>query len=69
VTEVATPYVIGQLIPLMGISWGITWVAVGPIVGALLVMRYALETRGLTLEQIQEELDGERREQKARAAA
>ncbi len=31
VTEVAIPYLIGQLIPVMGISWGITWVAIGPI--------------------------------------
>lgn len=57
VAEVAVPVMIGQLIPLMGISWGITWVAVGPLIGALLVMKYAPETRGLTLEQIQERLD------------
>ncbi len=57
ITEVAIPYLIGQLIPFMGISWGITWVAIGPIIGALLVMKYAPETRGLTLEQIQEKLD------------
>src|SRR5262249_60112879 len=69
ITEVFTPFVIGLLIPLLGISWGITWVAVGPIIGAMLVMLYALETRGLTLEQIQDELDGERRIQNARAAA
>jgi len=56
VTEVAVPYLIGQLIPIMGISWGITWVAIGPIIGALLVLKYAPETRGLTLEQIQEQL-------------
>jgi putative MFS transporter len=56
ITEVAIPYLIGQLIPIMGISWGVTWVAIGPILGALLVMKYAPETRGLTLEQIQEKL-------------
>jgi MFS transporter, putative metabolite:H+ symporter len=62
VTEVLIPLMIGQLIPFMGISWSITWVAIGPIIGALLVMKYAPETRGLTLEQIQEKLsrDGEK---------
>ena len=59
VTEVAVPYLIGQLIPIMGISWAITWVAVGPLIGALLVLKYAPETRGLTLEQIQEHLAAE----------
>jgi len=57
VTEVAIPVLIGALIPIMGISWGITWVAIGPIIGALLVMKYALETRGLSLEEVQERLD------------
>ena len=55
-TEVGTPLLIGLLIPIMGISWGITCVAIGPIVGALLVMKYAPETKGMTLEQIQEKL-------------
>jgi putative MFS transporter len=58
-TEVAIPFVIGQLIPILGISWGITWVAIGPILGALLIARFAPETRGLTLEEIQEKLDRE----------
>jgi putative MFS transporter len=69
VTEVAVPFIIGQLIPLMGISWGITWVAIGPILGALLVMRYAPETRGLTLEQIQDRLGGDRKPVANKAAA
>ena len=69
VTEVAIPYLIGQLIPLMGISWGITWVAIGPIIGAILVMKYAPETRGLTLEQIQEKLGGDAKRGVQRAAA
>jgi putative MFS transporter len=56
VTEVLIPLMIGQLIPFFGISWSITWVAIGPILGALLVLKYAPETRGLTLEQIQERL-------------
>jgi MFS transporter, putative metabolite:H+ symporter len=58
VTEVFIPMVIGMLIPVMGISWGVTWVAIGPIIGAILVLRYAPETKGLTLEQIQEKLGG-----------
>ena len=62
-------YLIGQLIPLMGISWGITWVAIGPIIGAILVMKYAPETRGLTLEQIQEKLGGDAKRGAQRAAA
>ena len=54
VTEVATPVAIGLLIvPLGGIPEAIAVVAVGPVLGALLVLRYAPETRGLTLEEIQ----------------
>lgn len=56
ITEVFIPMIIGLLIPVMGISWGITWVALGPIIGALLVLKYAPETKGLTLEEIQEKL-------------
>jgi hypothetical protein len=41
---------------VFGISWAITAVAIGPLLGAVLVLRYAPETRGLTLEQIQEKL-------------
>ncbi|MCP5182180.1 MAG: MFS transporter [Pseudomonadales bacterium] len=59
VAEVFIPLLIGQLIPFMGISWGVTWVAIGPIIGALLVMKYAPETKGLTLEEIQERLEPE----------
>ena len=55
-TEVGTPLLIGALIPFLGISWGITCVAIGPIIGAFLVMKYAPETKGMTLEQIQEKL-------------
>jgi MFS transporter, putative metabolite:H+ symporter len=58
ITEVAIPYLIGQLIPVLGISWAIT---AGPLVGAALVLLYAPETRGLTLEQIQEKLAREAR--------
>jgi putative MFS transporter len=56
-TEILTPAAIGLLIgPLGGIPGAISVVAAGPIVGALLVLRYAPETRGLTLEEIQEKL-------------
>jgi putative MFS transporter len=57
ITEVVTPTAIGLLIYPLGISWSITVVAIGPILGAILVMRYAPETMGLTLEEIQEHLD------------
>lgn len=57
ITEVATPAVMGFLIAeLGGIPASIGVVAAGPIVGALLVLRYAPETRGLTLEEIQAQL-------------
>ena len=59
ITEVVTSAIIGVLIYFVGISWSISVVAIGPILGAVLVMKYAPETRGLTLEQIQEELDRE----------
>jgi len=55
-TEVFGPWVIGALIPQLGIPGAIAVVAIGPILGALLVLRYAPETRGLTLEQIQQQL-------------
>ncbi|MBM4269423.1 MAG: MFS transporter [Deltaproteobacteria bacterium] len=57
VTEVAIPMVIGLLIaPLGGMPAAMAVVAIGPVLGAVLVMRYAPETRGLTLEQVQEKL-------------
>jgi MFS transporter, putative metabolite:H+ symporter len=56
VTEVLTPIVIGLLIAPLGIPGSIAVVAAGPILGALLVLRYAPETRGLTLEQIASQL-------------
>ncbi len=58
VTEVLTPILIGLLIAPLGIPGAIAVVAVGPILGALLVLRYAPETRGLTLEQISSQLHG-----------
>jgi putative MFS transporter len=59
VTEVLTPALIGLLIPVVGISWSMGVVAVGPILGAAMVMRYAPETMGLSLEEIQEKLAGD----------
>jgi len=57
VTEVVVPVVIGLLIlPLGGIPPAIAVVAVGPVIGAVLVAVYAPETRGLTLEEVQEAL-------------
>jgi putative MFS transporter len=58
VTEVLTPVVIGALIPLLGgdIPTAIAIVAVGPVLGALAVLRWAPETRGLTLEEVQDRL-------------
>src|SRR5262249_9734534 len=56
-TEVFGPAVIGLLIvPLGGVPAAIAAVSIGPIIGAILVLRYAPETRGLTLEQIQHKL-------------
>ncbi|MFI5314558.1 MAG: MFS transporter [Myxococcota bacterium] len=56
VTDIAVPIGIGFLIPSLGIPGAIALVAIGPILGAILVLRYAPETRGMTLEQIQTRL-------------
>jgi H+/Cl- antiporter ClcA len=53
----------------MTISSAIFIAGVGPILGALLIAKFAPETRGLTLEQIQEKLDGESSAGAARAPA
>jgi putative MFS transporter len=55
-TEILTPWLVGLMIPLLGISWAVSLVGFGPILGALFVLRYAPETRGLTLEQIEQGL-------------
>jgi len=59
VTEVVTPAAIGVFIYWLGIANSIAVVAIGPVLGALLVLRYAPETKGLTLEEIQAALDAE----------
>ena len=61
VTEVATPIAIGALSLSLGIPTSIAVVAIGPVIGAILVLRYAPETRGLTLEQIADTLAGRTR--------
>jgi putative MFS transporter len=55
ITELVIPALIGLLIARLGVSLpaAVAAVAVGPIVGALLVVRYAPETRGMTLEEVQ----------------
>jgi putative MFS transporter len=58
VTEVLTPMAIGALSVYLGIPNAIAVVAVGPILGAALVLRYAPETRGMTLEEIEDALGG-----------
>jgi MFS transporter, putative metabolite:H+ symporter len=58
-TEIVTPFAIGWLADRIGIPWAVAVMAVGPVLGGLIVLRYAPETRGKTLEQISDELDGE----------
>ncbi len=59
VTEIGVPLVVGTFVASLGLSWSVGVVAFGPIVGAVLVMRYAPETKGLTLEQIESVAVGE----------
>jgi MFS transporter, putative metabolite:H+ symporter len=70
ITEVAIPGVISLMLAAgYTISWSIAMVGIGPILGALLIAKFAPETRGLTLEQIQEKLDAESSAAAPRAAA
>lgn len=57
VAEFATPAIIGFIIARFGVTLpaAVAAVSVGPILGAILVYRYAPETRGLTLEEVQTE--------------
>jgi len=58
VTEVAVPLLVGTFIATLGIPWSVTIVAFGPILGALVVLKWAPETKGLTLEEIDAALSG-----------
>ena len=42
----------------MQLANAVALLAIGPILGALIVLRWAPETRGLTLEQIEANLSG-----------
>jgi putative MFS transporter len=55
-TEIVAPALIGLLIPLLGISWAVSLAGIGPILGAIFILRHAPETRGLTLEEIEQRL-------------
>ncbi|MCX8072239.1 MAG: MFS transporter [Candidatus Binatia bacterium] len=57
ITEMVTPLLIGLLADRIGIPLSVGIMAIGPVIGALLVLRYAPETSGKTLEQIAQELD------------
>ncbi len=54
ITEIGTPFAVAAFIGTLGISGSVALVSIGPILGAILVMRYAPETKGLTLEEIQQ---------------
>jgi putative MFS transporter len=55
IAEFATPALIAILIQQVGatISTAVLVVSVGPLIGAVIVWRFAPETRGLTLEEVQ----------------
>ena len=57
VMEFATPALIGALAIEIGIPDAVGLMAIGPIMGAIVVLVYAPETRGLTLEEIEAGLD------------
>jgi putative MFS transporter len=58
ITEIVTPFAIGLLADRIGIAWAVGVMAVGPVFGGLLVLKFAPETNKKTLEQISAELDG-----------
>jgi putative MFS transporter len=56
ISEIATPFLIGVLADRIGIPYAVGIMAIGPVLGALVVLGYAPETRGRTLEQIDADL-------------
>ncbi len=54
ITEVGVPLLVGTFVSTLGLSGSIAIVSIGPVLGAILVMKYAPETMGLTLEEIDE---------------
>ncbi|HVM98259.1 MAG TPA: MFS transporter [Candidatus Acidoferrales bacterium] len=56
-TEIVTPLAIGILADQIGIPWAVGIMAIGPIIGAVIILRHAPETSGKTLEEISAELD------------
>jgi putative MFS transporter len=56
ITEVLVPFGIGLFIGTLGISWSVAVFAFGPVLGAVVVLLYAPETKGMTLEEIQDAL-------------
>jgi putative MFS transporter len=57
-TEVLVPLGIGLFVGTLGISWSVAVFAFGPVLGAVVVLLYAPETKGMTLEEIQDALAG-----------
>jgi putative MFS transporter len=53
IMEFATPALIGLMAVEIGIPGAVGLMSIGPILGALVVLLYAPETRGLSLEQIE----------------
>jgi len=61
ITEVGTSFLMAVFVDSLGISGAVGIVSIGPILGALLVLRYAPETKGMTLEEIQQAVRGSKR--------
>jgi putative MFS transporter len=59
ITEIGTSFLVAAFVGTLGISGSVAVVSIGPILGALLVLRYAPETKGLTLEEVQHMVGGE----------
>jgi len=57
--EILTPFAIGWLADRIGIPRAVGVMAIGPVLGGLIVLAYAPETRGKTLEEISADLDAD----------